>query len=148
MIQSQIMFELSSMIRSETIQASPSLSTFICYVSALTINSRLYNKWIILSLESMLVLLWFVSLILLAGWTAAGYLFPLETIDVVHEPISYSHGPVIHSRWAGSSKLLFSAIRRSRVVPSVTPVRVHGQVPRDVTKALAVVAAGLSAINL
>lgn len=95
----------------------------------------------------MLMLLWFVSLILLAGWTAAGYLFPLETVDVVYEPISYGHGPVIHSRWAGLSGTP-STIRRSRVIPSVTPGRVHGQGPRDVTKALAAVAAGLSAINL
>lgn len=130
--------------------ASLSLVAFAYYLTALSFKPQLYNKWVVVSLESFLTLLWFVSLVLLAGWLGTSTAFPQWTwnVPVYGTPVYGDAGLDQRDLPVGTLDLWSSPlglIKRQR--PSSTSIRVHGQDAQDATRILAGISAGLAGIN-
>lgn len=142
-----------------TEQATLSLLTFGYYLTALSFRPKLYNKWLVLSLETILTLLWFVSLILLAGWTGASTGIPRFYYTLSPYPAPYgtpSSGTSIDlsGRSLDRGDLLshswepFRMWRRQETDVPRTLVRVHGMDAHYTAQILAGISSGLAGMIL
>lgn len=125
---------------------------------ALSFKPSLYNKWIILSLETILTLFWFVSLILLAEWTGASSGIPRYYYELTPYPISiksssgalagrdemYRRDTMFPSSSSSSSKLC----KRVGMDIGHTMVKHHKENAHFAAQMLAGIAAGLAGLVL
>lgn len=121
---------------------------------ALSFKPGLYNKWIILSLETTLSLFWFVSLILLAGWTGASTGIPQYYYNLCPYPSSHGTTIDLSGRDVYGRNTTFSTrgtnglCKRQELDIRQTMVRHHGMGAHYAAQVLAGIAAGLAGMIL
>lgn len=135
-----------------------SLLTFGYYMTALSFKPSLYNKWLVLSLETLLTLQWFVSLILLAGWTGASSAIPRFYYNLSPYPTPY--GSLYDTTIDLSGRSLdrddtlshswqsFGSWKRQDLDVPRTLVSVHGADAHYTAQILAGISAGLAGMIL
>lgn len=121
---------------------------------ALCFKPALYNKLLVLFLETTLTLFWFVSLVLLAGWTGANSGIPQTYYDLRPYPTPYGTAIEFTGKSHYRRDTMFTSwqpsglCKRRELDNPKTMIRHHGANAHYAAQLLAGIAAGLAGIIL